>query len=194
MKKKIIFSIILITIISLLVIAYCQSIDNFDKSIEKKYVFIADSNEYGDAKMSIEIKQLEKYGLIPYNFIDSNFFKNKTFYWALNGLTKNYPLFDTFSLYRTGRVIRSYRVILYVDSNYLYYLDVFLPKDTIKKYKEIDFNLLFRSWRYKVYQRRMDINKKREISLSLNRTDIFAGPDQDPFYRKLDSLKAVLKR
>jgi len=199
MKKVIIFSIIIIAIIilAILTVNHYNNENMINQNEEIKP--ISDSLLYGFSDRRV-IRCFERDrigGNELYNFVDSNFFKNKNFYFAFREIERNYILIDSFWTYHAGLCRSGFFASFYADSNYLYYLLAILPKDSMKvdNRHENYSKQLFHSFTYKVIQSRRNISKMKELHQEVRKHQKYKSKDpQEDFYKKLDSLKAVLKR
>lgn len=199
MKKVIIFSIIIIAIIilAILTVNHYNNKNMINQNEEIKP--ISDSLLYGFSENKV-IRCFEKDrigGNELYNFVDSNVFKNKNFYFAFREIERNFILIDSFWTYHGGLFRSGFFASFYADSNYLYYLLVILPKDSMKvDDRFINYSKdLFHSYTYKVIQSRRNISKMKELDRKVREKQKYKTLDEyDELYKKLDSLKAVLKR
>lgn len=198
MKKVIIFSII-IAIIILAILAVNRFNNKNMINQNKEIKPIPDSIIYGFSERKV-IRSIERdkiAGIEQYNFVDSNFFKNKNFYFAFKEIERDFILIDSFWTYDVVLNRSGFCASFYADSNYLYYLLVFLPKDSTKTDNEyVNYSKeLFHSFTYKVIQLRRNISKMKELDRRVREKQKYKTVDEyDELYKKLDSLKAVLKR
>lgn len=199
MKKIFIYSIIIIVIIiiTLFSVNRCNNKNMVNQNEEIKP--IPDSLLYGFSDRRV-IRCFERDrigGTELYNFVDSNCFKNKNFYFAFREIEQNCILIDSFWTYHAGLCRSGFFASFYADSNYLYYLLVILPKDSMKvDDRFVNYSKeLFHSYAYKVIQARQNINIKKELHQEVRKQQKYKTVDEyDELYKKLDSLKAVLKR
>ena len=100
MKKVIIFSII-IAIIILAILAVNRFNNKNMINQNKEIKPIPDSIIYGFSERKV-IRSIERdkiAGIEQYNFVDSNFFKNKNFYFAFKEIERDFILIDSFWTY-----------------------------------------------------------------------------------------------
>jgi len=198
MKKVIIFSII-IAIIILAILAVNRFNNKNMINQNKEIKPIPDSIIYGFSERKV-IRSIERdkiAGIEQYNFVDSNFFKNKNFYFAFKEIERDFILIDSFWTYDVVLNRSGFCASFYADSNYLYYLLAILPKDSTKVDNEyVNYSKqLFHSFTYKVIQLRRNISKMKELDRKVREKQKNKTLDEyDELYKKLDSLKAVLKR
>ena len=199
MKKIFIYSIIIIVIIiiTLFSVNRCNNKNIINQNEEIKP--ISDSLLYGfsENRVIYSFERDKIAGVELYNFVDSNFFKNKKFYFAFREIERDFILIDSFWTYDVVLNRSGFCASFYADSNYLYYLLVILPKDSMKADNEyVNYSKeLFHSYAYKVIQSRRNISKMKELDRRVREKQKYKTVDEyDELYKKLDSLKAVLKR
>lgn len=138
------------------------------------------------------------------NFIDFLQYKNKTIGELIKVISLKIPFLHKLTTYESedfnSNIHRDFiKYVFYYDSNNVIIFNFYLPikMDSIifkllKEGKDI-YEFVENQDKYYIKQLKVDY-KKEHIYLNLKLEEMLPGPNQDPFYKTLDSLKAVLKR
>jgi len=194
MKKKVLIISIAILLILIVYLYYKLIIVNNLNSIETKY------------EVS-KIQTIRNNWTKKYNYLDLSKYKNRTLGELITLISLKMPYlsrrtsysFD--ELHRSGVERNFINYDFYIDSNRILILNVFMPvklngiiEKLIDEKKDI-FRFIENQKEY--YIRQLIIEYKKPVSRynMINSPEtVLPGPNQDPYFRKLDSLKAVLKR